>query len=208
MIQYVAKSWKGILLIILLTLSGCAVRSTPKVNYYVLLSADQLEQVQNIGAYPEINLGIGPISVPESLKRTQIATRQHGNQFAFNEFNRWAGVLEKDLEAVIGDNIGLLLGIKQVDHFPWRPHFKPNYRVMADIQRLDGDLGGEVVLEVRWRLSDADGKVDLAGTRSVYRRQVSEPGYAGLVKAESQLVADFSKAVAKELDRLLKTTKP
>lgn len=201
MSRYIVRSL--ILLVGLIVLSACVSRQAPIVNYYVLLNQSQLGDQQTIADYPDVKLGIGPIKVPDSLKRTQIATRQHGNQFAFDEFNRWAGVLEKDLEVVIGENMGLLLGIGQIGHFPWLAHFRPDYRVILDIQRMDGELNKEAILEVRWSVADSSGKTQLAGTRTVLKRPVVEPGYAGLVKAESLLIAEFSTIVAKELNRII-----
>lgn len=203
MIRYIVRVLPGCLLLVVLMVSGCAVRNAPKVNYFSLLSMAQLGESQAIATHPEVNLGIGPVTIPESLKRSQIAIRRHGNQYDFDEFNRWAGVLEKDFTAVVGENLSVLLGVENVDYFPWMPHFTPNYRVVIDIQRFDGSLGGEAVLEARWSVADTDGKKLLAGGRSALRRKLTEPGYAGLVKAESFLVADFCKQMAGAIGQLI-----
>lgn len=204
MIQYVARLLSGCLLLsTVLVLSGCVGRSAPPVSFFSLLTLEQLGNTQAIGAHPEIKLGINPVNIPESLKRSQVATRQHGNQFEFSEFNRWAGALERDIAAVVGDNLGVLLGIEKVDYFPWMLHFEPNYRVEIDIQRLDGTLGGEAVLNVRWAVADATGKEYLAGGRNVFRQPLASSSYAALVKAESILVAELSKKIAGEINRLI-----
>jgi len=204
MIQYVARLLSGCLLFsIILVFSGCVGRSSPQVSYFSLLTIEQLGNAQAVGSHPETKLGINPVTIPESLKRSQIATRQHGNQFEFSEFNRWAGVLERDIAAVVGDNLGLLLGIEKVDYFPWMLHFEPDYRVEIDIQRLDGTLGREALLNVRWAIADATGKEFLAGGRNVFRQPLESSSYAALVKAESILVAELSKKIAGEMNRLI-----
>ena len=204
MIRYILRLLSGFLLLsTFLVLSGCVGRSAPQVNYFSLLTIEQLGDSKAIATYPEVKLGINPVTIPESLKRSQIATRQHGNQFEFSEFNRWAGVLERDLAAVVGHNLGVLLGIEKVDFFPWMRHFSPNYRVEIDVQRLDGALGGEAVLNARWAIADATGKDFLAGGRDVFRRPLESSSYDALVKAESLLIAELSKKVAGELDRLI-----
>lgn len=194
----------GLMLLCLLVLSGCLSRSSPTVTYYSLLTMEQLGRAPAISSFPDVNLGIGPITIPDSLKRSQVATRQHGNQYEFDEFNRWAGVLEKDLTAVLGDNLGQLLGINKVGFFPWMPHFKPTYRVLVDVVRLDGDLDGEAVLIARWAVADADGKEYLAGGKSDYRQPLENASFAALIKAESQLVAELSKEIAGEMVALTK----
>ena len=165
---------------------------------------EQVGEVQAISSHPEIRLGVGPITIPDSLKRSQIATRQHGNQYGFDDFNRWAGVLEKDLTSVLGDNLGDLLGVEKVGYFPWIHYFKPTYRVVIDVVRLDGSLDGEAVLSARWAVADADGKELLAGGKSDYRLPLQGSDYAALIKAESLLVAELSNKVAGEINDLLK----
>jgi uncharacterized lipoprotein YmbA len=206
MIEYrIRKCGAGVvLLVVVLLLSGCLSRSSPKVTYYSLLTMNQLGEVQSVASLPDVKLGIGPITIPDSLKRSQIATRQHGNQYEFDEFNRWAGILERDLTSVLGDNIGQLLGVEKVGFFPWMQHFKPTYRITVDVIRLDGALDGEAVLSARWVISDAEGKEFLVGKKSVYRQPLEDASYAALIKAESQVVAELSKEIAGEIVALVK----
>ena len=203
MMGYVINKWLLLLCCVLLV-TGCIGRKSPEVTYYSLLTMEQMGEVQPVSSHPEIKLGVGPITIPASLKRSQVATRQHGNQYAFDEFNRWAGVLEKDITNVVGDNLGVLLGVEKVGFFPWMHHFTPSYRVIVDIQRLDGSLDGEAVLGARWAVADAEGKELLAGDKIVLRQPLHESGYAALVKAESLLVAELSKKIAVEINGLLK----
>jgi uncharacterized lipoprotein YmbA len=203
MIGKTMNKWTLLFCCVLL-LAGCIGRKSPEVTYYSLLTMDQLGEVQPKASHPELRLGIGPITIPDSLKRSQIATRQHGNQYSFDEFNRWAGVLEKDLALVLGDNLGDLLGVEKVGYFPWMHHFKPTYRVVVDVVRIDGALDGEAVLSARWAVVDADGKEFLAGGKSDYRLPLQRSDYASLVETESLLVAELSNKVADEINALLK----
>lgn len=209
MIRYVVRMLAVCMLFsTFLMLSGCVGRSSPKVSYYSLLSIEQLGEAQIIASHPEVELGVGPVTIPESLKRSQIVTRQHDHLYEFNEFHRWVGVLEKNLAAVVGDNLGLLLGVDKVDTFPWMSHFKPNYQIVIDIQRLDGALDGEAGLAARWSVADSEAKELLAGGRSVFHQPLKGSGFAALVKAESLLVAELSKEVAVEVDRLISRQQP
>ncbi len=203
MIGKTMNKWTLLVCCVLL-LTGCIGRKSPEVSYYSLLTIGQLGEVNAISSHPELSLGIGPVTIPDSLKRSQVATRQHGNQYAFDEFNRWAGVLERDLTMVLGDNLGVLLDVKKVGTFPWLNYFTPTYRVVIDIQRFDGSLGGDAVLDARWAVADAEGKEFLAGGKIILRQPLQGPGYAALVKAESLLVAELSKKVAGEIDSLVK----
>ncbi|MGD9342585.1 MAG: ABC-type transport auxiliary lipoprotein family protein [Desulfuromonadales bacterium] len=193
-----------LVLVAVLLLAGCLSRSAPKVTYYSLMTMEQLGGTEALASLPEAKLGIGPVTIPDSLKRSQIATRQQGNRYTFAEFNRWAGVLEKDISSVLGDNLGQLLGIEKVGFFPWLHHFKPTYRVVVDVIRFDGSLEGEAVLSARWAIADADGKDYLAGKKSDYSQPLADASYAALIKAESQLLAALSKEIAAEIVALQK----
>ena len=175
--------WSLVFMAVLL-LAGCISRSAPTVNYYSLLTMAQIGDTETLTSLPEVKLGVGPVSIPDSLKRSQIATRKQGNRYEFAEFHRWAGVLEKDITFVLGDNLGQLLGIEKVGFFPWLQHFKPTYRVMVDVIRFDGSLEGEAVLSARWAIADADGKDYLAGRKSDYSQPLADASYTALIKAE------------------------
>jgi len=193
-----------VLLIVVLLLSGCLSRSAPKVTYYSLLTMNQMGDAQSVASLPDVKLGIGPITISDSLKRSQVATRQHGNQYQFAEFHRWAGVLERDLTVVIGDNLGHLLGVEKIGLFPWMAYFEPSYRVIIDVMRLDGALDGEAVLSARWAVTNTDGKEVLIVKKSDYNQPLEDAGYASLIKAESQLLATLSKEIAAEIVALKK----
>ena len=193
-----------LVLVTVLLVTGCISRSAPTVTYYSLMTMEQLGDTESLAALPEVKLGVGPIAIPDSLKRSQIATRQQGNQHEFAEFQRWAGVLEKDITSVMSDNLGQLLGIEKVGFFPWLHHFKPTYRLTIDIIRFDGSLEGEAVLSARWAISDSEGKNFLAGKKSDYRQPLADASFAALIKAESQLLAALSKELAAEIVALQK----
>jgi uncharacterized protein len=204
MIRYRVWAMTGCLMVsAFLALTGCVKYNSPTVNYFNLLTMEQLGVSKVIAAYPDINLGVGPVSIPDSLKRSQIATSQSGSQYEFDEYNRWAGMLDKDFTTVVGENLGVLLGVKNLGYFPWMPYFKPTYQLIIDIQRLDGALDDEAVLIARWSVVNTQGKELVASGRNVFRQPVKGDDFAALVKAESLLVAELSTKVAKEIQSLI-----
>ncbi|MDT8444897.1 MAG: ABC-type transport auxiliary lipoprotein family protein, partial [Desulfuromonadales bacterium] len=87
-----------------LAVAGCIGKQSPKVTYYSLLSMKQMGTHAAAQTGGDQRLGIGPISIPDALKRSQIVTRDAQNIYRFDEYHRWAGVLEKDIAYVLGDN--------------------------------------------------------------------------------------------------------
>jgi uncharacterized lipoprotein YmbA len=186
-------------------LAGCIKKQSPEVTYYSLLSIAQLSTITATGsAASDLRLGIGPITIPDSMKRTQLVTRDAQNIYRFDEYHRWAGTLEKDISVILGDNLGDLLGVSKIGFFPWMNNFTPTYRIIIDIIQFDGELSGEATLNARWTIADAEGKINLAGGKSVYRQPVEGGDYTGLVKAESLLLAELSR----ELAKIIKTLPP
>lgn len=182
-----------------LLLSGCSGKS-PTVTYYSLASLDQ----ESLGATPlalvDVGLGVGPVTVPESLKKPQIATRV-GNtrRYQFDEFHRWAGIIEKDIAVVIGNNLGTLLGVHKISFFPWLHYFDPDYRVVVELIQFDSDLNGDAILSARWAIIDSSGEKTLASGKSDYNQTLVAPTYDALVDAENMLLGEFSRELAGEL---------
>ena len=180
-------------------LSGCISRNAPEVAYYSLQSIEQLGPERAEQPSQKIVLGIGPVTLPASLKRSQIATREADNRYRFSDQHRWAGLLEEDLARTIGENLAFLLGIETVVYHPWGRGYQPDRRVLVDVLRFDGSREGEAVLSVRWTLTGGAGIQPLAGGKSVYRQPVADGGYAGLVRTESLLLAALSREIAEAI---------
>lgn len=196
MIRYTICLFGWVTFMALLTVSGCVSRNAPKVNYFSLLSLEQLGSTVRLADSPQLKIGVGPVTLADSLRRTQIVTRSKGNQYDFDEYNRWAGPLEKDLAITIGNNLAFLLGAGSVEYYPWLQYFQPTHRVVISVERLDGELGGESVLEARWSVVSPDGKKTLVEKRSVHRRTMTGAGYPDLVMEESLLLGDICREIA------------
>jgi len=199
MIHYIRRLLGAMSLLMLLAIPGCMLRNAPVTNYFSLLSLEQLGSTVKLANSPELKIGIGPVTLTDSLRRTQIVTRSNGNQYAFDEYNKWAGPLDRDLATIIGNNLDFLLGVGSVDYYPWQQYFRPTHRVVIGVDRLDGELGGEAVLDVRWSVVSPDGKKILTEKRSVIRRTMAGKGYTDLVMEESLLVGDLCREIAQAI---------
>ncbi len=183
--------------------NGRVWRKFPTVAYYSLASLD-LEVADSASLTPvDAALGIGPVSVPEYLKKSQIATRLgDSHRYQFDEFHRWAGIIENDIAAVLGNNLGLLLGTHKIAFFPWMHYFAPDYRVAVEIIQFDSDLDGDAVLSARWTIRDGSGENLLVSEKSDYQQTLSAPSYDALVTAENQLLEHLSRDIAKKVREL------
>jgi len=185
----------------LLILFGCAVRS-PEPNYYSLGIISPVDREVHNMTRLDISLGVGPLTIPEYLKRAQIVTRVDDNQYKFDDFHRWVGLLEQNITTVLTGNLEILLGTDKVASFPWLNYFKPDYRIAIDVVQFDSTFDGDAVLIARWSISDATGQTLLASGKSQQRVALQGQGYDALVKAESELLALLSKELVVQIKNL------
>lgn len=183
---------------LVLLVTGCIRPGSPDVTYYSLMTMEQLGSRDIIAGLKDKQIGVGPVNIPDSLKRSQVATRQPNNKYTFSEFHRWAGTLEDDIALVLANNIGELLEVEQVAIFPWMTYFKPDYRVVVDIQRFDGYLEGEAVLEARWVITDSKGEKLLYSGKNSFTHTLKNSDYPSLISAQSQLLLDLSIEIAEK----------
>ena len=144
-----------------------------------------------------IRMGVGPIRIPRLLRRPQSVTRKSNTEKAMAEKHQWGGLLKEDLSRVLTDNFAALLGTENIEQFPWKHAFKPHYNVRVDIDQLDGEQGGDVTLKVRWRLMK--GREEIRVSNSTFKARAKRKDYNAYVKAQSQVLYQFSQAVVAEM---------
>jgi uncharacterized protein len=169
---------------------GCLGQSTP-ARYYVLAGV-QREAATNPPPGPE--LGIGPVTLPRYLERTNIVTRR-GTELEIAEFERWGELLSESVPRAIGAHLATLLGTEHIAVFPWSGVPNIEHQIVIDVIRFDGQLGGDVVLEARWRVLGRDRK-ELTLRYSALVEATGEAGYPALVAAMSRSLALFSRQIA------------
>jgi uncharacterized lipoprotein YmbA len=187
-------------LLTVLLLAGCAGKS-PRVDFYVL-SADVSPVTGVAGSCSSQAISVGPVSWPRYLDQPRIVTRAGTNRLEASEFNRWGGSLEDDFVRTTIENLSGLLQSELVVNYRRSSHYAPAYRVEMDVLRFDGQLGGDVVLEVKWSvIAEATGKIVLVTTSSI-QKVTSGPDYEALVNASSMALAQLSEELAVQLAQL------
>lgn len=188
--------------LIALLLMGCVARSAPEIAYYSLLSAAQPGGQKTVLARTESRLGVGPVTLPESLKRSQIVTRTADQRYQVNERHRWAGSLEQEIALVLGESLGDLLAAEQVAYFPWSFQFQPDYRLAVDVVRFEAVPAGEALLQARWTVTDGSGQQVVAAGNETLTEPLAKADFGALVAAQSRLLETFSRRVAAAIAEL------
>jgi len=182
--------------------SGCA-HSNPE-RFYVLTGAPR-----STGAPPPAvtatgtgaaAVGIGPVSLPSYLDRIQIVTRR-GAQLEVAEFDRWGEPLSEGVPRALAANLAALLQSERVVVYPWPVGRTVELQVVVDVTRFDGVVGGDVLLEARWRVFARDRK-ELLLRSSTVRETTGGPGYLALVSAMDRSLAALSREIADSIREL------
>ncbi|MCB1786654.1 MAG: membrane integrity-associated transporter subunit PqiC [Gammaproteobacteria bacterium] len=182
-----------VVLVVALGVAACA--TTPSANFFTLNPADVEPQV----ARSDLSLALGPIDLPGYLDRPQIVTRAGGNRLSVDEFNRWGGLLEEEISRVLAEHLSRRLGTDRIYSYPSRVAADTDYRVVLEIRRFDGILGGEVVLDLAWSLVDDRTAEVLLTRQAAYRGAVPGSDYGAYAAALSALVIQFGDDLAAAL---------
>jgi len=201
-IVVIALAVTGVLCII----AGCA--STPSSRFYVLSPLSDAERSHEAVQGPRGTVvGLGPVVFPEYLDRPHIVTRVGGSELTVAEFDYWAEPLDKSVPRVLAENLSTLLRRDDIIVLPWSIAANAKYRVMVAITRLDGAVGGDVVLTAAWGVRQERDKVPVVARKMTLSAPTDAPGYQGLVSAHNRVLADLSREIANAL-RTTHTTAP
>jgi len=144
-------------------------------------------------------LGIGPVGLPEYLKRPQVVTRDGSRKIALSVFDHWGEPLDAGVARVLTT---ALVRHQQVHHMSIQPrafHDTLEYRLWIDINRFDGAPGGELILAGRWSIRNASRGAPADWHDFFQRQLVDGESIEALVAAHSaaleRLAADLAVAI-------------
>jgi len=179
--------------VVMLTACG----RTPPAKFYTLQPVQQSSLGRSLPA--DVGLAVGPVEIPAAVDRTEIVTRDAGNEVSFSQYYRWAAPLRQSIASVIAQNIGTLLGTERVTPFTRENIFRPTHRVVININRYDSRLSKEFLIDATWSIKDLDGNKPLLIRNSIIREPLATSNYEGLVAAQSKALATLSEEMAKAI---------
>ena len=187
-------NWLAIAALATPLLVGCA--SSPDARLYIL-SADASGQVANWGENGPKVL-IGPINVPEHIKRAEIVFRTSGNRVTLNEYDRWAESVDNNISEVLSENLAELLGSNSV--FTDDSNFlaRPDVIIRIDINRFGLMENQQVELQASWEIDDRrNGTSKLSAEE--FRVTPRGEDIPAIVAAMSEAMEQLSNTLAQEL---------
>jgi uncharacterized lipoprotein YmbA len=149
----------------------------------------------------DLVLGIGPIDLPDYLRRRQVVTRASSNQVDLSQENRWAEPLDRNFARVLSENLSELLNTDRIEKYPWPSQTRIDYQVMIDVLQFENSHDGKSTLVARWIIKDGGTGKYLYAARSIANEPVG--GGAGASSAAlSRNLEVLSKDIALKISQL------
>ena len=190
-------TWIAFLTIVVGAMMLTACGRTPSAKFYALQPVELSSPGKSLPR--NVALAVGPVAIPSVVDRTEIVTRDAGNEVSFSEYHRWAGPLPKSIASVMAQNLGTLLDTDRVTPFTRENIFQPTHRVVVNINRYDSQLSKEFLLDATWSIKELKGSKLLLVQNSIIRESLASSTYDGLVAAQSKALAALSQKIATAL---------
>ncbi|MEI7636385.1 MAG: PqiC family protein [Syntrophus sp. (in: bacteria)] len=190
------KCWILLFMLALVTV-GCA--TSQPARFYTLnaISKPEPDNASSVVTGKTEIIGVGPVSIPDSLDRPQIVTLSGENEVRIAEFDRWSGGSYRDeIARVMTENLAVLLPSQRVVSYAWGRRVSLNRQITVDILRLDGVLGKTVILKANWAILEESGTKTILVRRSDISEPVNGGDYASLAAALSRALGTLSREIA------------
>ena len=192
-----------------LLLTGCA--GSPAPRYYSLNVALPAASAPTDNAHagqPAKAIGIGPITLPETVDRPQLVLLQGTGEVTLAQGHRWAGSLKQEIGLLLADHLTRRLGYPPIAAYPQSMAVDAPYQVSLDITRFAASLGGEAQIEALWTVRGDNDSPPLR-KRGVYLAPVQAHAtgteHAAVVAAYVQALHALGDDLAKDLAPLRPT---
>ena len=180
----------------ILFLSGCG--TSPKTQIYILNTLNR-DAPPAISDAQNIVIKVGPVSLPATLDQEPIVSRIGSNMLLADEFNRWSGDFQKDVERILGENIGILLPTSHINLSRETGLLALDFQIIINVREFDGELGGNVILNASWTVVGKAKNKSIIARKSVLTEKSNGTTYQHYVAAQSRLLARLSQEIANEI---------
>ena len=178
-------------------------------KFFILspISDGAASSASSVSAAQPMTIGIGPIELPDYLRRLEVVTRTSDNQLTLASEKRWGEPLDKNFTRVLSENLSQLLNTQQLEKYPWPRRTEVDYQVVVDVQRFETSANGQSQLIARWTIKDGRTGKDLAASETNASAPVGQ-GETGPSAALSSDLATLSRDIATRITALHQNPQP
>lgn len=147
-----------------------------------------------------IAVGVGQVKLPAYLFNTSLAVRNGTNEVQYLPSALWAERLDTGFQRVLAANLAIALPTDRIHLSAWQKDAVAAEAYVA-LEQFDVDASGRGVLVAQWRILAPGGEKILKAGSSRLSRQGPSPDAdaSGAIATLSELLADFSREMAKSL---------
>jgi uncharacterized lipoprotein YmbA len=189
---------KGIIILLALVfLIGCG--SSEPSKFYLLKSHDCDNEESALTLPDSISLGIGPIKIPDYLRRPSIAYYNSENEIIYSQLNRWAEPIEVNLSRIFRENLSCYLSTLNLHTYPWRNPKSITHELQIEIINLEISADTSLNLKALWKLYQF-GNTDPM-IKKLFRKnyEISEMDYNFIAKSKSNAISDLSAEISEAI---------
>lgn len=145
------------------------------------------------------SLGVGPVTLPTLLDREGMVIRKDATTVEVSDTHLWGGQLEDEFLSALSQQLQQRLPATRIQTIPWEVSQTPQYQVVVKLDQFDGIPDDKAVIRGLWQLQAGDDGKILSTEPVVLERKAAEVGVDGIVKAQSNLVADLANQIVRGL---------
>ena len=168
-------------------------------RFAVLASVDELPgnapAVAAEASSPQ-RLGLGPVTLPEYVRRSEIVTRVDGTRLVLSDTERWAEPFDRAVVRVLAADLRRATGAGRVVLHPWYESDRPDLQVEIAFSRCERTETGQVVVAAHWCVRDLAGEAGPIERDSRIERPAAGPEGASTALALSQALAELTREIA------------
>lgn len=184
----------AMLLALALGAAGClSLKPQPDPARFYVLSATVPEPATR---QTGLVVGVGPVTLPEYLDRSQLVTRYGDHRLGLAEASRWAEPLESMVARVLRDDLVAALGAERGIDYPWARTLAPAPVIEVNFEHFERDSAGTALLDARWRVRHGEQvRVGRAQLSEPSATMSSEDAVAALSRVLGRLAGEIAAAV-------------
>ena len=169
---------------------------SPEPNFFVL---NPIKLLTHSNSGKIWRIGIDPLETPPYIQKPQLALRLANHQINYDEYNRWAEQIDKNIARVIEANLRSMLKNSIVETSPWPSGFRPNYRLQINIVRFEAKSQGYSVLEASYQLVDRSGEKTFTKQTVSYKRRLTNLAPQNIVASMNTNLTALSRHIARHI---------
>ncbi|MFH1803690.1 MAG: PqiC family protein [Pseudomonadota bacterium] len=176
----------------MLFLAGCASSDNP-TRYFML---SPVTPSMNDASRSDAVLGVGPVTLPSHLDRSQLVIRSSENRIILLENDRWAEPLAENVRRILGENLDARIKPARIEVFPWNSRDEVMWQIAVDIVSFEKRGDGQVYLEARWKVVDFIRGDIVLSDRFAASDMPSDIGSEATIGAMSNLLGTLADEIA------------